>query len=240
MFAYSHNIVLKDLALQIKAGERIAVIGPSGSGKSTLVRLLVRAADPTLGDIFIEGRALSEYTLASLRSAVCYVPQHSVLFQGSVRENLLYGDPNASAGDLERAIEVAQFTETVKRLSQGLDTQLGPGAVNLSGGERQRLAIARSLLRKSAVLIFDESTSALDAPTEHLLLSSVANLDTKQTFILISHRVSSVAWVDRFILLDGGEIIKTGTHQDLYAQSPLYRSLYDASLNQDRPEVLYR
>jgi ABC-type multidrug transport system fused ATPase/permease subunit len=231
-FAYNQDLVLKELQLRIAPGERIALIGSSGSGKSTVARLLVRAADPGAGAILIDGWPLSDYTLASLRRTICYVPQHPILFQGSVRENLLYANPKATAFEIGRALDVAQFAETLRRLPQGLETQLGPGAVSLSGGERQRLAIARALLRDSAVLVFDESTSALDGPTEHAVLSKLATFGHRQTLILISHRLSSLAWVDRFAVLDRGRLIETGTHRQLYAQSSLYRSLYDASLHE--------
>jgi ABC-type bacteriocin/lantibiotic exporter with double-glycine peptidase domain len=231
-FAYNQDLVLKELQLRIAPGERVALIGSSGSGKSTVARLLVRAADPRAGAILIDGRPLSEYTLASLRRTICYVPQHPILFQGSVRENLLYANPKATALEIGRALDVAQFVETLRRLPHGLETQLGPGAVSLSGGERQRLAIARALLRDSAVLVFDESTSALDGPTEHAVLSKLATFGHRQTLILISHRLSSLAWVDRFAVLDRGRVIETGTHRQLYAQSSLYRSLYDASLQE--------
>jgi ABC-type bacteriocin/lantibiotic exporter with double-glycine peptidase domain len=231
-FAYNKDLVLKELQLRIAPGERIALIGSSGSGKSTVARLLVRAADPGAGAILIDGWPLFDYTLASLRRTICYVPQHPILFQGSVRENLLYANPKATAFEIGRALDVAQFAETLRRLPQGLETQLGPGAVSLSGGERQRLAIARALLRDSAVLVFDESTSALDGPTEHAVLSKLATFGHSQTLILISHRLSSLAWVDRFAVLDRGRVIETGTHRQLYAQSSLYRSLYDASLQE--------
>lgn len=228
-FSYGRADILKNLSLRIEAGERVGIIGASGSGKSTLARLLVRAADPDGGSVLLEGYPLREYTLASLRGTVCYVPQHPVLFQGSVRENLLYAKPHAQAEELHRAIAGAQFAATLERLPQGLDTPLGPGAVSLSGGERQRLAIARSLLRRSAGLVLDESTSALDAPTEHAVLSSIAGFTAQATLILISHRISSLVWVDRFILLDRGGIVATGSHDALYAHSSLYRSLFDAS-----------
>jgi ABC-type bacteriocin/lantibiotic exporter with double-glycine peptidase domain len=231
-FAYNQDLVLKELQLRIAPGERIALIGSSGSGKSTLARLLVRAADPGAGTILIDGRPLSDYTLASLRRTICYVPQHPILFQGSVRENLLYANPKATDIEIGRALDAAQFSETLRRLPQGLETQLGPEAVSLSGGERQRLAIARALLRDSAVLIFDESTSALDAPTEHAVFSKLATFGDRQTLILISHRLSALAWVDRFAVLDRGRVTETGTHRQLYAQSTIYRSLYDASLQE--------
>jgi ATP-binding cassette subfamily B protein len=189
----------------------------------------VRAADPGSGSIRLEGRPLTDYTLASLRSAVCYVPQHPVLFQGSVRENLLYANPQANADEMFRAIQAVQLESVLDNLPQGLDTPLGPGAVSLSGGERQRLALARSLLRKSAVLALDEATSALDALTERMVLRSLAQFRAQQTMIVVSHRIKSLAWANRFVLVDQGKIAAVGTHPVLYAQSALYRALFDAS-----------
>jgi len=228
-FSYADNSVLDHVSLKIQAGERIALIGMSGSGKSTLARLLVRAADPESGDIWLENYPIKEFALTSLRHTVGYVPQQPLLFQGSIRENLLYGNPAATESELQRALATAQLTSVVNLLPQGINAPLGPGAGGLSGGERQRLAIARSLLRNSPVLILDESTSALDAPTESAVLSSVSKFCEGQTLILISHRISSLAWVDRFVLLDRGRIVETGSHEVLYARCALYRSLFDAS-----------
>jgi len=228
-FSYGRKAALSNFTFQIGAGERVAIIGASGSGKSTLARLLVRAADPDCGRILLERLPLADYTLASLRSAVCYVPQHPVLFQGTIRGNLLYANPRASDEEMLRAVEAVQLASVLNRLPQGLDASLGPGAISLSGGERQRLSMARSLLRESAALVLDEATSALDVPTERKALESVANFRTHQTIIVISHRLRSLAWVDRFVLLDQGRIVATGTHSALYPRSALYRSLYDAS-----------
>jgi ABC-type multidrug transport system fused ATPase/permease subunit len=228
-YSYGKKGALSNITLKIDAGECVAIVGPSGAGKSTLVRLLVRAADPGSGSIRLEGRPLTDYTLASLRSAVCYVPQHPVLFQGSVRENLLYANPQANADEMFRAIQAVQLESALDNLPQGLDTPLGPGAVSLSGGERQRLALARSLLRRSAVLVLDEATSALDAPTERMVLRSLAQFRAQQTMIVVSHRIKSLAWANRFVLVDQGKIAAVGTHSVLYAQSALYRALFDAS-----------
>jgi ABC-type bacteriocin/lantibiotic exporter with double-glycine peptidase domain len=229
-FFYENKPILDNLELAIGVGEHLAIIGASGSGKSTLARLLVRTADPSAGSIFLGGRPLPDYTLASLRRNVCYVPQHPVLFQGTIRENLLYANPNATLAELGHALAVAQFAQVLATLPQGFDTTLGPGAGNLSGGERQRLAIARSLLRPASILVLDEATSALDAPTERALLSSIVDVSGDRTLIVISHRLSSLAWVDRFILLGRGRIIGSGKHEQLYAQSSIYRSLFDASI----------
>lgn len=229
-FSYDRKAALNNLTLRIGAGERIAIVGASGSGKSTLARLLVRGADPDSGRILLERHPLPDYTLASLRSAVCYVPQQPVLFQGTIRENLLYANPRARDEEMLRAMQAAQLASVLSRLPQGLDASLGPGAISLSGGERQRLAVARSLLKESAALVLDEATSALDLPTERAVLTSVAKFRTHQTIIVISHRIRSLSWVDRFVLLDQGRIVATGTHSVLYAQSALYRALFDASV----------
>jgi ABC-type multidrug transport system fused ATPase/permease subunit len=228
--SYGCKAALNNITFNIGAGECVAIIGPSGAGKSTLARLLVRAADPGNGSIWLEGRTLTEYTLASLRSAVCYVPQHPILFQGSVRENLLYANPKANAGQMHRAIRAVQLESVLDKLPQRLDAPIGPGGVSLSGGERQRLALARSLLKNSAVLVLDEATSALDAPTERMVLRSLAQFRAHQTMIIVSHRISSLAWVNRFVLLDQGRIAAIGAHSVLYGQSALYRSLFDASV----------
>jgi ABC-type multidrug transport system fused ATPase/permease subunit len=229
-FSYGGKLVLQNITLRIDAGEHIAIIGASGSGKSTLARLLVRAADPDDGCILLEEQPLACYTLASLRCTVCFVPQHPVLFQGSIRENLLYGNPRATVEDMLQAMQTVQLASVLSQLPHGLDTPLGPGAVSLSGGERQRLAIARSLLKQSAVLVLDEATSALDAPTERAVLGSLAKFRAHQTLIVISHRISSLTWVDRFALLDQGRLAAVGTHSVLYAQLALYRALFDASV----------
>jgi ABC-type multidrug transport system fused ATPase/permease subunit len=233
-FSYGHDATLRNLTFQVGAGKRVAIIGPSGSGKSTLARLLVRAADPGTGRILLENGPLAHYTLASVRKAVCFVPQHPVLFQGSIRENLLYGNPRARTQELLNAIEAVELVSVLNRLPRGLDTPLGPGAVSLSGGERQRLALARSLLRESAVLILDEATSALDGPTESAVLRSIAEFRLHQTIIVISHRTKSLGWVDRILLLERGCIAAEGTPSELYSQSALYRSLYEVSSKDSR------
>lgn len=229
-FSYGRESALLNLSLRIEAEEQIAIIGASGSGKSTLARLLVRAADPNAGCIFLEQQPLEYYTLAALRSAVCFVPQHPVLFAGSIRENLLYGNPRATTDDMHRAMQAVQLSSVLGRFPHGLETFLAPGGTNLSGGERQRLAIARSLLRESAVLILDEATSALDSPTEQAVLASVREFRPHQTLIVISHRIRSLTWVGRIVLLDRGRIAATGSHSTMYADSALYRSFLDTGL----------
>ena len=238
-FAYSHwEMALREIDLTIGPNERIALIGASGSGKSTLSRLLARMADPTSGSATLEGRALSEYTLRTLRRAICYVPQQPMLFSGSIRGNLLDANPTASQAEIDEAVEAAQLLQVVARLTDGLDTILGPEALGLSGGERQRLALARALLRHSPILVLDESTSALDLPTEEAVFRAVGSFRPNMAVVLISHRLRSLTWVDRMILLDSGSIVAQGTHASLYRESALYRRLYENDgVVHERPSV---
>jgi ABC-type multidrug transport system fused ATPase/permease subunit len=237
-FAYAPGeAVLQDIDIQVGKRERIALIGRSGSGKSTLSRLLARMADPTQGNVFLENRIISEYTLSALRRAICYVPQQPVLFSGTIRENLLDANPAASQTDIDEVIAATQLSPVISRLPRGLDTVLGPQAAGLSGGERQRLALARALLRHSSILVLDESTSALDLPAEEAVFLAVGNFRPAMAIVLISHRLRSLTWADRMILLDAGRVVAQGTHTELYRSSSLYRSLYESDISeQDRPQ----
>ena len=227
-FAYSgSDLVLRDVSLHVGSGEHIALVGKSGSGKSTLSRLLARMADPSSGRILLEGTPTTEYTLRTLRRIVSYVPQQPVLFSGTVRDNLLYANADATDEEISAAIEAAQLLPVLARLPNGLDTVLYPEAVGLSGGERQRLAVARALLRRPDILVLDESTSALDLPTEQAIFRAIAGFRSDLALIVISHRLRSLTWIDRIILLDSGSIVAQGTHGALYAENALYRSLYE-------------
>ncbi len=204
------------------------MIGPSGSGKSTLARLFVRLADPTSGSILLEGRSAQDYTLRALREIICYVPQSPMLFRGTIRENLLLAKPSATQRELDTVIDVAQLGFTLQRLSRGLDHPLDAGATGFSGGEQQRLAIARALLRPSAVLVLDEATSALDLPTEMAVLLGLRQFKRELTLVVISHRVKSLRWADRLVLLKNGAISAQGDHARLLRDSGLYRALVES------------
>lgn len=228
-FSYDgERTALQNMSLHIGAGECLAIVGPSGSGKSTLARLLVRLSDPQVGEITLDGHTLRDYSLAALRQTICYVPQRPVMFYGSVRENLLYAKPHASDSDLVRVAEVTQFKSVLDRLPAGLDTQLGPQGHKLSGGELQRLALTRALLRAAPVLVMDESTSALDVPTEQLILESIAAHCSGSILIIITHRLASVARMKRIIVLQQGQIAAAGDHSFLFEHSPLYQRLYES------------
>lgn len=225
-FRYTpERYVLRNINLQIRSGEAAAIIGLSGSGKSSLARLFVRLADPCCGSVLVDQRRAPDYTLAALRSNISYVPQTPVLFQGTIRENLLCANPKADARLLQEIIVATQLEPVLARLERGMDHPLQAAAAGLSGGEQQRLAIARALLRSSAVLILDEATSALDAPTEATVLTSIRELRPEMTLLVISHRVKALSWVDRLFLLEHGSIAAQGAHMQMWVQSALYRSL---------------
>ena len=232
--------ILRNINLEIRPGKSAAIVGLSGSGKSSLARLFVRLADPWSGSVLVGQQRAADYTLAALRSVISYVPQTPVLFQGTIRENLLCANPDANRRELEEVIVAAQLEAVLNRLERGLDHPLHAAATGLSGGELQRLAIARALLRDSAVLILDESTSALDAPTEAAVLGSIRDLRPERTLILISHRLKALNWVDRFYLLEDGSITAEGNHTEMCVQSALYRSLLHGAPDRDNRTFLDR
>jgi len=239
-FSYRDRIaVLEDLNLHLLPGERIALVGPSGSGKSTLAKLIVRVHDPARGGVHIDGIDVREVQLASLRAKVCYLMQDAVLFDRSLRENLLLGDPAATERELKEAAEIAGLRALIDRLPLRWETPLGPRGSTLSGGERQRVAIARAVLQKPSVLVLDESTSALDAPSERRILRDLDRHFARQTKIVISHRISALTWVDRLIVLVGGAVVEQGAHEQLIRARGQYARLYNAAWDRSADLAAY-
>ena len=216
---------LNDFSLEVKTGETVAVVGPSGAGKSTLFQLIQRFYDPTSGIVRIDGVALPTADPAEVRKRIAMVPQETVIFGASARDNLRYGRWEAHDDELWAAAEAANAAEFLRKLPEGLDTFLGEGGARLSGGQRQRVAIARALLRDAKVLLLDEATSALDAESERLVQSALDRLMANRTTIVIAHRLATVRAADRIIVMDEGRIVESGSHGQLIGQNGLYARL---------------
>ena len=216
---------LHDFSLTVKPGETLAVVGPSGAGKSTLFQLALRFYDPEVGAVLLDGVPLPQADPAEIRARISVVPQETIIFAASARDNLRYGRWDASDAELWAAAEAANAAEFLGALPQGLDTYMGEGGARLSGGQRQRLAIARAILRDAPLLLLDEATSALDAESERLVQSSLERLMANRTTIVIAHRLATVRAADRIIVMDGGRIVEEGTHDSLNAEGGLYARL---------------
>ncbi|MGI6745790.1 MAG: putative ABC transporter ATP-binding protein [Firmicutes bacterium ADurb.Bin300] len=217
--------VLHNINVKINSGETIGIIGGTGSAKTTLVQLIPRLYDVTSGEIFVGGHPIKEYTLENLRNSVSMVLQNNVLFSGTIGDNLLWGDENASDEEIEKACETAQALSFIRSFPDGFDTDLGQGGVNLSGGQKQRLTIARALLKKPKILILDDSTSAIDTVTDKALRDAL-NKQKDITRIIIAQRIASVTDADRIIVLDDGKINGIGTHSQLLKENEIYKEVY--------------
>jgi len=219
--------VLSSIDIEVAKGEVVAIVGPSGAGKSTLLDLLPRFYDPIEGRITIDGRDLRDIELASLRRLLGIVTQETILFNDNVRRNIAYGLEGARDEEVIAAAKAANAHAFISSMPEGYDTEIGERGVKLSGGERQRMAIARALLKNPPVLIFDEATSSLDTESERLVQEAIEHLLTGRTVLVIAHRLSTVRNADRIVVLDGGRIVETGSHQELMDLGGLYRRLYD-------------
>lgn len=220
--------ILRDIDLHIRSGQTVGILGGTGSAKTTLVSLIPRLYEATKGTVSVGGRPVKAYTMEHLRDAVSVVLQKNTLFSGTIRENLLWGDPNASEEELWAACRAACADEFLERMPDGLDTDLGQGGVNVSGGQKQRLCIARAILKKPKVLILDDSTSAVDTATDAKIRSAFANELKDTTKIIIAQRVTSVCEADLILVMDGGRIVARGTHGELMENCDIYREVYQS------------
>ena len=218
--------ILRDVSFNIPAGTITAVVGQSGAGKSTLARLLFRFYDVQSGKILIDSQNIQDVTQASLRKAIGIVPQDTVLFNDTIGYNIAYGDPTATIEEVQEAARAAQIDSFIKRLPDGYDTQVGERGLKLSGGEKQRVAIARTLLKKPAMLIFDEATSALDSKTERAFQEELLSLARNRTTLIIAHRLSTIIHADQILVMDHGQIVERGTHEELLTVKGKYAEMW--------------
>ena len=237
-FGYDRvSAVLKDIEIDATPGKIIALLGPTGSGKSTVVNLLPRFYDVTAGAITIDGQDIRDLTLDSLRSNIGTVEQDVFLFVGTIRDNIAYGRPDATQDDIERAAKAARIHDFIVSLPYQYDEWVGERGVTLSGGQKQRIAIARTLLRDPRILIFDDSTASVDTQTEFLIQQALQNLMEGRTTFVIAQRLRTVMRADEIVVLEDGQIVQRGTHDELLEQPGLYRNIYDLELK-DQAEAL--
>ncbi|HEX6040910.1 ABC transporter ATP-binding protein, partial [Longimicrobium sp.] len=217
---------LRGISFRMEPGETVALVGPSGAGKTTIAALIPRFWDVQEGRVTLDGTDVRQLRMADLREAVGLVPQETLLFSGTVRENIAYGRPDAPEAEVHAAARAAHAHEFIQLLSEGYDTRVGERGIKLSGGQRQRIALARAILKDPAVLILDEATSSLDAESEALIEDALNGLLRGRTTLIIAHRLSTVRRADRLLVLEGGCIVEEGAHADLIAAGGLYSRLY--------------
>jgi subfamily B ATP-binding cassette protein MsbA len=235
-FAYrAGEPTLKEITFSIAPGQVVALVGSTGAGKTTLASLIPRFNDPTQGTVRVDGCDVRSYTLASLRSQIALVLQETILFYGTVRENIAYGRPEATLDEIIAAAKTANAHEFIVALPDGYDTLIGERGVTLSGGQRQRLAIARAIIRDAPIILLDEPTTGLDASSEALVLDGMARLMAGRTVLVIAHRLSTIMRADLILVLEHGEIVERGTHQELLARGGRYRELYDLQFRGQAP-----
>ena len=221
------DYVFEGLDLHVPAGQRLGLVGRSGSGKTTLTKLLLRLADVQEGHVLVDGQDISQCTQQSLRRQIAYVPQEALLFHRSIRENIAYGRPDATDEEIREAARLANALEFIDRLPNGMDTMVGERGVKLSGGQRQRVAIARAILADCPILVLDEATSALDSESEAAVQGALQNLMAGRTSIVVAHRLSTVASLDRIVVIEDGKIVEDGTHAELSQAGGVYETLWD-------------
>ena len=235
-FAYpgsSETPVIRHISFEAKPGETVAFIGSTGSGKSTLIQLIPRFFDVSEGQVLIDGVDTRHYHLATLRQKIGFVPQKALLFSGTIADNLRYGKEDATIEEMHHALEIAQATEFISRLPEGLDTVVSEGGSNFSGGQKQRLAIARALIRQPEILIFDDSFSALDYATDAQLRERLGQETTDVTTLIVAQRVGTIMQADKIIVLNEGNIVGLGTHQELLRSCPIYYDIASSQLSEE-------
>lgn len=235
-FAYpgnSESPVIRDVSFKASPGETIAFIGSTGSGKSTLIQLIPRFYDVTRGKIQIDGVDVREYDLAALRQKIGYIPQKALLFSGTIEDNLKYGKPDATEEEMREALDIAQATEFISQKEKGLLEPISEGGSNFSGGQKQRLAIARALIRKPAIYVFDDSFSALDYKTDATLRQRLKSETTESTVLIVAQRVSTIMHADKIVVLNEGEVIGMGTHRELLKSCSIYYDIASSQLTEE-------
>ncbi len=232
----SKRPILKSISFNVTAGSKVAIVGASGAGKSSLARLLYRFYELSSGTISIDKQAINTVTLASLRKAIAIVPQDTVLFNSTIRENIAYGRPSATEDEINKAINMAHLTDFINSLDKGDKTLVGERGLKVSGGEKQRIAIARAILKQSPILIFDEATSALDSHAEQAILKAMREVANDHTSIVIAHRLSTITDADSIIVLKAGEIIEQGKHQELLNQNGEYARMWALQQKQSKAQ----
>lgn len=236
-FSYdSKRPILKNVSFHVNPGAKVAVVGASGAGKSSLARLLYRFYELSSGAIRIDNQAINTVTLASLRKAIAIVPQDTVLFNTSIRENIHYGRPSASEDEVNKAINMAHLKDFINSLDKGDKTLVGERGLKVSGGEKQRIAIARAILKQSPILIFDEATSALDSQSEQAILNAMREVASNHTSIVIAHRLSTITDADTIIVLKAGEVVEQGKHDELLMQNGEYAHMWTLQQKQSKAQ----